>query len=300
MIDNIKYVPLRRRDSELYKFSAFLLNYTDVEFYKELNDTDNKYKGPDKISKEAVKQILNEFGLKTIAELLDSSDNIDFNTIAAYAGYLSLFKGSRTGYETTIRLLGFDYTLLEWWEQSPKGRPNTMSLDLNIDSSTVPAPYETFQKIKRFTAEYVFPIIDPLAYTMSVNFSELSWLHMGFCHQIRYGVIEAPAVDEALLFSRTSFILESPNGTKYNIKVNNFGELRTFRTEIGNAEKPFAIYKDDSSEGAVIRVDDDGNIFAIDTSPSIPFKVEFFITSRNETKWYFHVNSANEVYVSLI
>ena len=298
MIDNITHVPLKRRNSELY-IHGLHANYTDVQFYEEMNDTENKYKGPDKISKEAVKQILGEFGLTTIANLLDASENIDFNTIAAYAGYLSLFKGSRTGYETTLRLLGFEYTLKEWWEQSPKGKPNTMSMDLNIDSSTVPEPYETFQKVKKFTAEYVFPIIDPLAYTMSVNFAELSWLHMGFCHQVRYGVIEAPAIDEHELYARTTFILESPNGTKYSIKVNNFGELRTFVTTEGNVTKTFSLSKDGGGEG-IIQVDDAGNIFAVDSSPTIPFKIEFYLTSRNETNWYFHITNANEVYVSLL
>lgn len=299
MIDNIKHVPFRRRESELYKFTSFLLNYTDIEFYKELNDTDNKYKGPDKISKEAVQAILKEFGLTTIADLLDATENIDFNTIAAYAGYLSLFKGSRTGYETTIRLLGFDYKLLEWWEQSPKGRPNTMAMDLLIDSSTVPKPYETFQKIKKFTAEYVFPIIDPLAYTMSINFAELAFLHLGFAHPTYYHDIEHVSIDEALLYSRSTFILESPDGAKWSIKVNNNGELKAFKTEFNNVTRAFSLLKPNSTSG-VINVDNTGNIFAVDSSPAIPLLLDFTITSRNETIWHLKISNTNVVTVSLL
>lgn len=294
MIDNKIYVPFRRREDELYKFLVFLLNYTDENFKTEMVDVENKYKGPDKISKEAVKQILSEFGLTRIADLLDTSDNIDFNAIAAYAGYLALFKGSRTGYETTLRLLGFDYILQEWWEQSPKGEPNTMLIDVLIDSSVVKKPYETFQLIKQFTAEYVFPVIDPLAYTMSINLSALAFLHHGFAQPIYDCSIEAPVIDEALLYSRSTFILTDEVGDKWSIKINNFGQLKAFRTTIGNITPVFAIERPTAGP-AIVSVNSLGEIFAIDSSPAVPLLLEFTIKSRNEATWRFDISDSNIV-----
>lgn len=297
MIDNIIYVPLRRRNKELYKYLVYQLNYTDTLYAAEISDTANKYKGPDQISKEATKQILSEFGLKTIADLLDSSDSIDFNSIAAYASYLSLLKGSRSGYETVIRLLGFDFTLVEWWEANPKRKPNTIEFDVLLDSSIVPRPYDTFQKIKKFTAEYVFPIIDPLAYSLSINFSELAILHHGYAHPTYLCIVPEVTIDESLLFSKTRYIVVDELGDKWSIRVNNLGQLQAFATTVGEAVPRFSIQRPDSSL-AEIKVNSSGVIFAEDAAPEVPQVFEWSIAGRDDTLWYFMVSDLDVVSVT--
>jgi hypothetical protein len=293
---NRNYVPRRLRDKELYEFLVYILDRTDVDFSIDLNDVDFKYQGPDKVSREAVQQILTEFGLGTLGSLLDESENIDFNAIAFYASYIYLLKGSRFGYETAIRLLGFDFDLLEWWEQSPKGRPNTMSFNVVLDTSIVPRPYETFQKIKKFTAEYVFPIIDPLVFTISIEVANIAVLQHSYVHQIRYIDIER-TIDESLLFSRTRFILEDELGDKWNIKVNNLGDLQAFRTEIGDVVSPFAIFRPNTSL-AEIRVNSNGDIFGVDADPLTPILNDFSIIGRGEIEWFFNIANDNIVFVT--
>lgn len=288
--------PRRLQNQELYEFLDYMMTFTDDRYLEELKDVDNKYRGPNNISKEAVQEILREFGLSTLGDLLDASPNINFGAIAFYASYIYLLKGSRIGYETAIRLLGFDFELQEWWEQNPKAKPNTMLFNVILDTSVVESPYETFQKIKKFTAEYVFPIIDPLQFTVSMELANLAWLHHGYAHKIYYNDLQTETIDESLLYSKTRFILLDEFGDKWNIKVNNLGELKAFRTEIGDALTPFALTRPDLTQ-AVIRVNSNGDIFAEVAPPLTPLQFNFSIIGRDETEWFFQIANDNTVSV---
>jgi hypothetical protein len=301
--DSIQFIPEGQRNLELFIKVTEMIDYNRDNFEIVINDILSKYASPSTATVDVVKEVFYENGLTSVVDLFDTFETIDFNTILAFSGYILYLKGSINGYKLVLTLLGFDYTLEEWWEQTPKGRPNTISIDVNLNSSEVASPYLTFQKIKTFTREYIFPIIDPLGYTLTVTMADLAILCIGFSHGTYFGQ-DITDLDENLLFSNTKFILLDENEEKWNIKINAFGAIQAFKEEDSNPlissnypTQLFAITRPDSSL-AQIKVDSNGSIFAIDAEVGT-IDDNFYLTDRLEVNRFFRVTNDNIVYTEL-
>jgi hypothetical protein len=298
-MDAKKFFPQKLQQDELFnKFLSDFQGYTSP-FENTFIDIIGKYSGSEELPIESINEIFNEFGLRSLTDLLAVSPIVDRASLLNYASAINVLKGSETGYFLVLSLLNFDFDAVVWHEQSPKGKPNTFALDVKISSSQTPNPYETFQRIKRFTRDYLLPLIDPLAYTLVVGFSELAVLHHSYAQNIRFLNTEELLIDDSLLFSRTRFIVLDELDQKWNIKVNNFGQLQAFKTDVGDVVPSFSLVADDLSV-KVIKVNSSGTIFTEDADETVsPIAPEFTLVGRDESLWFFRIDAEGNVFVEL-
>lgn len=290
----IELIPEGQRNLDLFIRVADLIDKNRDDFEAAINDIVSKYVNPASVSEEVVREVFYENGLPSIVDLFDAFETVDYNTILAFSGYILLFKGSMVGYRVVLDLVGFDYTVQEWWEQSPKAEPNTIKLDVNLDASEVAAPYQTFQNIKKFTREYIFPIIDPLGFDYTVVMADTAILCLCFAHPIYDGGCDEETIDESLLFSNTFWILEDELGGTWNIKVNALGTLQAF-SQVADPSPLFAVTRPNLSV-AQIKVDSSGSLYAVDADPLVIVDDNFYLTDRININQFLRVDDTNNIY----
>ena len=178
--NTIKFVPEKLRNRDLNIKFTEILDFILAKHLKELEDVELKYRKPNEVSVEVVKEILIEEGLGYIGDLLDISDEIDPNAVLAFSGMISLLKGHIDGFKLVLDLLNIDFELEEWWEQNPKGLADTMGLTIDLDESGITNFFETFQKFKIFVKNYIFPILDPLVFIKSFDILKRNLMMDGF------------------------------------------------------------------------------------------------------------------------
>lgn len=305
-------LPEKQGQTELFIKLTEMVNYETEKFAAAIIDVAGKYTDPASVSREVVSEVFRENGLPSVVDILEEVSVIDHNTVLAFSAYILMFKGSRSGYETVLRLLGFDYTLVEWWENGGTGKPNTISIDVNLDTSVVARPYLTFQKIKKFTSEYVFPIIDPLGFTITVNMGSLAWLHFGMAHPtyvssltttnplyLDMGLVESTLrIPDELLFSDTNFIISGDDSRTWNVKVNSNGELRPFLQDNSQETERFAVQRVDGSF-VEIRVTALGVLYATALVGAYLPDPSFYLIAPSGDKWAFDVQNDNSISTKL-
>lgn len=115
MIPTITYIPNKLKESPLYIKITDLLDDVQTQNDTDFKDTFNKYRDIEDINIEGVKLIIKEFGYQYIVDVLALTDT----QLVSMLGFLSLvhiLKGHKSGVELVLRLLGYDYTIEEWWE----------------------------------------------------------------------------------------------------------------------------------------------------------------------------------------
>jgi hypothetical protein len=293
-------LPERLRDDELFKYVTELMDVIYEKYAEDMRDVSLKYISPDDVSEQTVKEVFLENGLKSVVDLFDTFDDIDFATILYFSTYILLFKGHRSGYELVLKLVGFDYDMVEWWETDPKGKENTFSISLNISSSTVSNPYQTFQKVKKFTAEYVLPIISPLFYNYDVTIDRAATTCLASHHETFFGEAEATAIDADLWGNSTFYLLDELSQV-WNIQVNNEGTLRTTLTLLTEASFLFRFIKDDSIDLYSLSIDSGGNLTAsVDLDDTKPTYNNFYLPDNKNRGWLIKLDEFDTIYTELI
>jgi len=184
--DTIKFVPERLRTRDLNIKLTSIIDFIFDKHLKELEDVKLKFRGPDQVSSEVVKEILAEGGFGYIGDLLDISPNIDANSVLAFTALITLLKGHRDGFELVLDLLNISFEVEEWWEQVPIGTPDTVALTIDLNESEIIDFFETFQLFKIFVRQYIFPILETV-FVISFDFAQKNFDFAGFKEREAFG-----------------------------------------------------------------------------------------------------------------
>lgn len=282
------FFPPQLQNDEL--FQKFLETFDEftTPIEKTYVDVVRKYYGEEDLPDEVIQEILKEFGLDAVGELLAVSPVIDKYSVLAYATSIAFLKGSKAGYFLVLDLLGFSYTAEAWHEQVPKATPHTFTIDVNIDASLVESPYLTFQKIKLFTKDYILPIIDPLGYSYFVPINDVGITLLGAAHPTYFvQMSEQTTVDQT--YGPSGWIVEDENEQKWNIRINGLGELKAFPVSDGNIGTPIFIAPNGSRWTAT--VDTDGNIGTEQVLEYDESRVFWFFYDHQKVDWQIAIDN---------
>ena len=134
--DTITKVPLILREKSLYKKFTEMTDYmilqscdggTSVEG---IVDTKYKFKDPDKLTPEVIAEIVKEYGFDYINDIVSTLQNIETNVLVHFISLLHLLKGHQDGLELILKVLGFNFNIVNWWEPFPKGAPHTYNMEI--------------------------------------------------------------------------------------------------------------------------------------------------------------------------
>lgn len=186
-IDSAKYLPPEFQKNEYYlKICSLidsLLSSNSEYFANErmmLQEAINKYKDYRNLRDTTLHQLVKEFGFQYIIEILSLPES-KLKNIIAYLSLINMLKGSKTGLELVLTLLGFEYEITEWWED-PIFLPdrNTYALDLvfvdmGFDSKFL-VDFQTFSR------QYVYPLLANI-----VTYFKFNWaaIYTGCAFDIR-------------------------------------------------------------------------------------------------------------------
>lgn len=192
--DATKFIPEKlREDYELYPKLVDMLNYIVQGYAEEFKDIRLKNSGPDEVSEEVIKEIIRELGFDYITSVMDTITGFQFNSLLEFISLVNLLKGSRTGFELILKLLGFDSVITEWWEMYPKGQPQTFNIVVIMNNTFIPDVQATLDQVKIFSRAYVFPTISNIEFRFGFSFGEKNVTFFGFFKPNYYGKILARA-----------------------------------------------------------------------------------------------------------
>ena len=161
--DTILKVPLALREKSLYKKFAEMTDYMVLQScdggtsVQGIIDTKYKYKDPDQLTPEIIAEIIKEYGFDYINDIVSTLQNIETNVLVHFISLLHLLKGHRDGLELILKVLGFEFQINEWWEQLPQNEPHTYNMDIFFNLSQVTDVFETLNRIRIFSENYVYP-----------------------------------------------------------------------------------------------------------------------------------------------
>lgn len=177
---SIEAIPENLRDQEMYPKFAAMVDHIVKQLAEDWEDIRFKYRGPDVVREDVIKEIITEYGHAYIRSVMDTITNFQFNTLLQFLSLISLLKGSRQGLELVLQLLGFDSVIQEWWEKTPKGEPYTFELTVMMDSSNIPDVFETLARVEVFARAYVFPLMQNVDFRFGISFGQRTITHAGF------------------------------------------------------------------------------------------------------------------------
>ena len=180
LTDAQKFLPQAIKQYELYPKVGEMIQYIMSQAVVELEDTKFKYKRPDIVSDEVIKQIVQERGFQYIRDVMDTLENFEFTALLDFLSLIQLMKGSRQGLELILKLLGFDSIIKEWWETDPIRPVMTYELIVIMDTTFVPDIFGTLEKIQIFARQYVFPKLDNIDFRFRLTFAEKNVNFAGF------------------------------------------------------------------------------------------------------------------------
>jgi hypothetical protein len=179
----IEFLPEGLRSQELYPKICAMLDHIVQNFETELEDTKYKFRGPEIVREEVIKQIIVELGFDYIESVMETITGFEFKNLLDFLGLINLLKGSRSGLELVLKLLGFDSIITEWWETNPKLTPHTFNLTVIVNNSIVPDVNETINRVRIFTEHYVYPKLDIVDFRFSFPLAEKNVTFAGFIKQ---------------------------------------------------------------------------------------------------------------------
>ena len=144
-------------DFELYPKVQEMAQYVVQRYDEEIKDFRLKYRGPDEVREQVIKEILKELGYDFIVSVMDTINDFEFNTLLGYVSIIANLKGHRNGLEIVLRLLGFSSIIKEWWEDpNDLGEPLTYEITIIVSDSSVPDLFETLLRVQEFARNYVY------------------------------------------------------------------------------------------------------------------------------------------------
>lgn len=185
------YIPDHLRETELYVKLAELMRYVVEQSVEEFKDVKYKYKDPSQLSDTAVKNVITEQGFDYIVDVMNTMEGLEFNTMLSFMDLVNQLKGTREGLELVLKLMGFDSIVSEWWEDEGLDREAwSYEIVVIVNSSNVPDIYETLEKVKEFSDNYVLSKITNINVRFSADkFAELGAIMGGFAHPLYSGKI---------------------------------------------------------------------------------------------------------------
>lgn len=185
----LEFIPEGLRSQELYPKVAAMMDFIIQNFEKELEDVKFKFRGPEVVREEVIKEIINELGFEYISQVMDTISNFEFNQLLQFLGLINLLKGSRNGLELVLKLLGFDSIITEWWETEPKGTVDEFDLTVIVNSSFVTDLNATVDKVKAFAKHYVYPNLNIVDFRFSFQLATKNLTMAGFVRSFYRGTV---------------------------------------------------------------------------------------------------------------
>lgn len=167
-------------NQELYKKLTSLLDRTVLNTEFDIANLRNKYLDYSTLSKDLTEMLIKELGYNYVTDVLNLSKE-ELKNIIGYLGVIHAFKGTKQGFELCLRLMGIEYTMEEWWETDPRGEPDTFSMLIDLNLSTV--KMDTFLRFREFVRQYVYPVLDKLVYEFHAELLHLYISMGGICEQ---------------------------------------------------------------------------------------------------------------------
>ena len=148
----IKFIPESLQDEKLFdKFTTLL----DIVLEKEkevINPILHKLDPQE--SKEDIEDIYKEFGFDYLVDMLSVEETSKI--LATYFSLIRMYKGKRSGLELLFQLLGWEYEIVEWWED-PTGALEPFTAKCLIHPPAVDLG-EAVSKLYNFLRNYVYPL----------------------------------------------------------------------------------------------------------------------------------------------
>lgn len=176
-INSIKYLPeaLAKNDKFIKICSLIDCLISDNSKYftyekNQLNAVINKYKDFRNLDNTTIHQVVKEFGYQYIIDILELPDS-RLRDLVAYLSLINMLKGSRQGLELVLSLLGFQFDLLEWWED-PVLLPDRCTYALELTFVDMGMDPTFFEKFDQFSREYVYPILARLLIYFKLTYGQ--------------------------------------------------------------------------------------------------------------------------------
>lgn len=190
-IDLEKYIPENMTETEFMVKFKEMMQYVLDAAHEEMKDVKYKYTQPSELSDATVKEVIKEQGFNYIVDVLNTVDGLEFNTMLSFMDLINQLKGSRQGLELVMKLMGFDSIIQEWWEDeiaSPE--PWSYEIIVIVNASFVPDIFDTIEKLKVFSDNYVLAQISNIDVRFSADkFAERGAIMGGFETPRYIGVI---------------------------------------------------------------------------------------------------------------
>lgn len=177
-INSAKYLPTAFQDNEYYLKICSLIDslISDNSKYFSyerlaLQASLNKYKDINNLENSTIHQIVKEFGYQYIIDILELPDS-RLRDLMAYLSLINMLKGSKPGLELVLSLLGFNYKLLEWFED-PIELPNknTYALELTFVDRGFGADF--FKNFRTFSRKYVYPFLEKIVVYFKFTYGKI-------------------------------------------------------------------------------------------------------------------------------
>lgn len=151
-----------QHNKELWSQLTALTSHIITKTNNDLAAVKYKYTDPSKIGNEAIKQIILENGFGYIKDIMDTIQGFDFEKMFYFVNLIGNLKGTRSGMELVLRLMGFESIITEWWEDPTKPEPWSYKITVIVDNSFVPDLLNTLNKLKLFSENYLYSKISTI------------------------------------------------------------------------------------------------------------------------------------------
>jgi len=148
------YLPDYLKENDFFVLITDLLDWLfDEELSIENLSPSEKY-NLDVTDEDGLKEIMAELGFDYISDVVNLTKE-ELKTLVQHTFLLHYLKGTRTGLELALKLLGIEHTVEEWFEMDPPGDPYTFNLVIDMPLNQVPE--QVLDKLRTFFRSYVFP-----------------------------------------------------------------------------------------------------------------------------------------------
>lgn len=190
---SIQLIAKDLREDEFFQKFTELLDFIVNEYKDDFKDVKFKYLDSTQLREQTIKEIIKELGFDYIQKLMDTLTNIEFNVLIDFVSLIGLLKGTRSGLQTVLSLIGLDTVIQEWWED-PSEQKEELTFDLTVfvTSSSVPDIDETIERVRIFVRHYVLPKLNVVEFRFVLgSFLERSIAIGGFAKYRTFGNIFA-------------------------------------------------------------------------------------------------------------
>lgn len=172
-----KLLPAARLKEPMYKELVEIMDF--LHLHEEIYFDDLTYKYADQLRTRAtsIKEVMAEFGYNYITNFLSLSDD-ELRTCLEYIALIHYLKGSESGLSLIFELIGVSARWEEWWQENPKGEPDTWRLWVDVDMATALSALPT--RIINFTRQYVYPVMKEFEVSYKIDIFKLGAAIGGF------------------------------------------------------------------------------------------------------------------------